>query len=140
MANVLYLKKMGMDDEDLKGDIKNHRVRVVKNIDILYNGKKYNMFFEFMQGIRYNYRTKNKRTGKPLKKPVREVINSNGVFIDTQFTKKEKFGDREYNASYSLLPLEKEFVKDNYSFTKKDVLNIVNRYKIGDKFTSIEFV
>lgn len=39
MANVLYLRKMGMDDDTIKTDVKNHRVRVLENIDIIYKGK-----------------------------------------------------------------------------------------------------
>lgn len=50
MANVLYLREMGMDDNSIKTDVKNHRVRVLENIDIIYNGEKYNMFFEFTHG------------------------------------------------------------------------------------------
>lgn len=38
MANVLYLRKMGMDDDTIKTDVKNHRVRVIENIDIIYKG------------------------------------------------------------------------------------------------------
>lgn len=73
MANVLYLRKMGMDDDSIKTDVKNHRVRVIENIDIIYKGEKYNMFFEFTHGAHIRYRTANKRTGAPLKKQLRKL-------------------------------------------------------------------
>lgn len=49
--------EMGMNDNTITGDIKNHRVRVIENIDILYKGTAYNMFFEFTTGT--HHRTHN---------------------------------------------------------------------------------
>lgn len=139
MANVLYLRKMGMDDDTIKTDVKNHRVRVVENIDIIYKGEKYNMFFEFMHGAHRRYRTTNKRTGAPLKKAVEEIILKDGIYISTQFERLE--GTRKdgtpYYSSYRNLDFESEFCNEHHEYTKKDILEIVNRYKVGEKFTDV---
>lgn len=137
--NVLYLMEMGMNDNTIATDIKNHRVRVLKNIDIVYKGKKYNMFFEFSQAIHRRYRTTNKRTGKPLKKAVEEIILKDGLCVRTQFEKLE--GTRKdgtpYYSSWANLELESEFHNEHHEYTKKDILEIVNRYKVGEKFTDV---
>ena len=137
--NILYLMEMGMDDDSITTDIKNHRIRVIENIDIVYKGEKYNMFFEFMQGTHRRYRTINKRTGTQLKKPVEEIILKDGLFMDTQYEKLEgtwKDGT-PYYSSWSRGDLEEEILKEHHAYTKKDILEIVNRYKVGEKFTDI---
>ena len=45
MANILYLREIGMDDDNIKTDVKNHRVRVIENIDIIYKGGKIQYVF-----------------------------------------------------------------------------------------------
>lgn len=139
MANVLYLRKMGMDDDAIKTDVKNHRVRVLENIDIIYKGEKYNMFFEFTHGAHRRYRTTNKRTGAPLKKAVEEIILKDGIYISTEFEKLEgtwKDGT-PYYSSWRNLDFESEFYNEHHAYTKKDILEIVNRYKVGEKFTDV---
>lgn len=139
--NILYLLKMGMDDDNISQDIKNHRVRVIENINIFYKGVKYNMFFEFSHGIHRRYMTTNKRTGKPLKKEVEEIIIRDGLYIDTEFEKTEINNDgREYQISQRKLDLENEFYKEHHAYTKKDIIEVVNRYKIGEKFTDIYLI
>ena len=61
---------MGIDDNAISTDIKNHRIRVIDRVDIIYKGIKYNMFFEFSRGAYCQYKTTNEKTGKPLKKAV----------------------------------------------------------------------
>ena len=46
MKNILYLREMGANDSTLTGDIKNHRVRVIENVNISYCGENYSMFSE----------------------------------------------------------------------------------------------
>lgn len=137
--NVLYLKEMGMNDNSIATDIKNHRIRVIENIDIIYKGEKFNMFFEFTHGIHRRYRTTNKRTGAPLKKAVKEIILKDGIYIDTEFKKLEgtwEDGTPHY-ASYGKSDLEREIWEEHHAYTKKDILEIVNRYKVGEPFTEI---
>ena len=78
MANILYLLEMGMNDNNITTDIKNHRIRVVNKIDIEYKGNPYNMFFEFTVCDHWRMRYTNKRNGKPLKKAVQETIIKDG--------------------------------------------------------------
>lgn len=137
--NVLYLMEMGMNDSSITTDIKNHRIRVIENIDIIYKGEKYNMFFEFTQGTHRHYRTTNKRTGAPLKKPVEEIILKDGLYIDTEFEKLEgtwKDGTPHYS-SWRKSDLEREIWEEHHAYTKKDILEIINRYKVGEKFTEV---
>lgn len=135
--NVLYLLEMGCNDNSIPGDVKNHRVRVLENIDILFNGEKYNMFFEFSSCTHWHYRYNNLRTNKPLKKPVYVVDNANGLYINTQFEKTEERNGRKWKSSWRNSKLEKEFWNEHHSFTSADILECINRYKIGKPFTSI---
>ena len=133
--NILYLLEMGMNDNTLPGDIKNHRIRTVENIDILYKGTAYNMFFEFTQGKHHRTRATNKRTGEPLKKPVVEIITENGLFIDTEYEKVEP--GRDWKSSWRNSEFEREFFNEHREYTKKNILEVVNRYKVGEPFTSV---
>lgn len=137
---VLYLKKMGCDDNNITTDIKNHRVRVIENIDIIYKGKKYNMFFEFSQCTHWDYRTTNKRTGAPLKKAIKETLVIDGLYMDTQFDITETNSNGyTFTASYRKSDLEKEVWNEHHKYTKKDILEIINRYAI-EKYDYIELV
>ena len=133
--NVLYLMEMGMNDNNIATDIKNHRVRVIENIDIIYKGKKFNMFFEFTQGTHRRYRTTNKRTGAPPKKAVKEIILKDGLYIDTEFKKLEgtRKDGKPYYGSYRESDFEREIWEEHHAYTKKDILEIVNRYKVGNR-------
>lgn len=137
--NTLYLKKMGMDDNSIMGDIKNHRVRVCENIDIIYQGTPYNMFFEFLQWDKWTYRTTNKRTGEPLKKAVRELVNHNALCIDTQYEKLEKGNGYNWFSSWRLSALEKEVHAKIPEFNKADILKVVNTYSV-QKYNKIVFI
>lgn len=133
----LYLLEMGMNDNNITTDVKNHRVRVVENIDIEYQGKDYNMFFEFTQCAHYNYRKTNKRTGAPLKKAVQELIIQDGLGLDTQFEKLEKDSDgREWFSSWRNSQLEREIWNEHHAYTKKDIRDIVNKYA-KEKYTGV---
>lgn len=136
---TLYLLKMGCDDDNITTDIKNHRVRVVENIDICYKGKIYNMFFEFCQGAHRRYRKTNKRTGAPLKREVEEIIVKDGLYIDTCFEKLERVAEdgTPLYTSWRHLALEQEFYNEHHAYTQEDILEVVNRYKIGEKYTDI---
>ena len=139
MKNILYLLEMGCNDPEINTDVKNHRVRVVERVDIIYKGKPYNMFFEFLHGKHWHYRTENKRTGEPLKKPVYVVDLENGMHLDTQYEELAgtwSDGAPYYN-SYRKSDLEHEFYNEHLEFTRKNILKVINRYKIGEKFTDV---
>ena len=139
MKNILYLMEMGCNDPGISTDVKNHRVRVLENIDIRYQGIEYNMFFEFCQGNHWHYRTENLRTGKPLKKPVYVLDLVDGLHLDTQFEKLEGYwkDGTPYFSSWRLFTLEREFYNKHLEYTRKNILQVVNRYKIGEKFTDV---
>lgn len=129
--NTLYLLEMGMNDPQITTDIKNHRVRVVENIDIVYKGTAYNMFFEFMQGTHTQYRDTNKRTGAPLKKPVIDVVLKDALFVDTSFERPETDTTGFcFRASYRKSDLERELWKEHHKYTRAAILEIINRYAI----------
>lgn len=136
---TLYLLKMGCDDNNITTNIKNHRVRVVENIDISYKGEIYNMFFEFCRGTHRRYRKTNKRTGAPLKREVEELIVKNGLYVDTQFEKLERVAEdgTPIYSSWRHSGLENEFYNEHLEYTREAVLEVINRYKIGEKYTDI---
>lgn len=139
--NILYLREMGMTDNTISTDIKNHRVRTTENIDIIYRGKKYNMFFEFTQCTRWRTRTKNKRTGEELKHPVREVVLTDALHVDTEYERTETNSNgRQFKMAYCLLSFESETWEECHKYTRRDILEVVNRYKVGEKFTEIVFI
>lgn len=130
---------MGCDDNNITTNIKNHRVRVVENIYIRYKGETYNMFFEFCQGAHRRYRKTNKRTGAPLKKPVEEIVLKDGLYVNTQFEKVERVAKdgTPLFSSWRHSELENEFYNEHLEYTREAVLEVVNRYKIGEKYTDI---
>lgn len=118
--NVLFLEKRGCDfvkDETAESDIKNYRVCTHGEIIPGKDGKMY--FLEFRlwrnrQKVRYTH----KRTGKPLKHPAFDIINPNGVAIDTEYVND--------SGAWRNCKLESELYEKNYSYTKADILTIVN--------------
>lgn len=137
MKNTLYLLEMGMNDNNISTDVKNHRVRTLENIDIIYNGVPYNMFFEFTQCTHWHYRRENKRTGAPLKHPVYTVDVKDGLGIDSQY---EKVNENGFEMSYRCRALEAEFWAEHREYTRRNILEVVNRYKVGAPFTDVKLV
>lgn len=135
MEKILYLEKRGCDfipgdPINTLSDIGNYRVCTAEANIAGENGKIY--FLEFTGGMRYKYRTKNKFTGKPLKKAVKELINANGLWIDAQYTD-------EAGSSFGDSKLETEIDNQNLSYTKKNILKVVNHIS-KDCYTRIEFI
>lgn len=119
---TLYLEKRGCDFSDyetVESDIKNYRV-YTHGEDII--GKDGNMYFlEFsLWRDRKKARTKHKVTGKPLKHVKYDIINRQGLAIDTQYTDTK-------GMSWCNVELERELNKDNYSYNTADILKVVNR-------------
>ena len=137
MKNTLYLLEMGMNDNRINTDIKNHRVRTLENIDIIYKGVKYNMFFEFTQCVHWHYRHENKRTGAPLKRPVYMIDVADGLGIDTQY---ECTNENGFEMSYRCRNLEREVWEEHREYTRHNILEVVNRYKVGCPYTDVKLV
>ena len=112
---------------------------MVENIDICYKGKTYNMFFEFCQGAHRCYRKTNKRTGAPLKREVEEIIIKDGLYINTCFDKLERVAEDgiPLYTSWRNSALEQEFYEEHHGYTREDILEVVNRYNIGEPFTEV---
>lgn len=117
---VLFLEKMGCDfwnDETADSDIKNYRVRTHGEIIPGKDGKIYFLEFHLWRNrkqIRYTH----KRTGRPLKHPAFDIINPQGVAIDTEYS--------DNNGCWRNCKLEEQLTAKNYSYTKADILTIVN--------------
>lgn len=137
MNNTLYLLEMGMNDKNIGTDIKNHRIRTLENIDIIYKGIKYNMFFEFIQCAHWHYRRENKRTGEPLKHPVYTVDVVDGLGIDTEY---ETLTEGGFKLSHRCSELEREFWAEHREYTRRNILEVINRYKVGRPYTDIKLV
>lgn len=118
--NVLFLEKMGCDfwdDEPAESDIKNYRVRTHGEVIPGKDGIMYFLEFHLWRDrkqIRYNH----KITGKPLKHPTFDLINRQGVAIDTEFSNDK--------GSWRNCKLEAELSAKNYSYTQADLLTITN--------------
>lgn len=128
---ILKMRKMGCDfyaNEYPKSDIRNHRVRVVEDIE-LKDGRM--MFFEFRVWEKYIWRYHNKKTGTPLKKPIKELFNNCALAIDTRY-ENEKGCWRDST-------IEKAVYSLGFDYKKSSILTIINMFsKI--KYDYIEFI
>lgn len=139
---ILYLEQRGCNDNAIPYDIKNYRINTIENIDIIYDGKNYNMFFEFTTNSHHKVRYNNKRTGEPLKHPVTETVVKNGIFVNTEFERQEGFwpdGKTPYIASYRNSKLEHEVWEKHYTYTRENILKIINAYSI-EKYTKVVLI
>lgn len=89
MGKTLVLTKMGMDfygEASTSGsDCENYRIET--RTDRVRGKDGNNYFISFNHWERYQYRKTNKRTGEALKKEVKEILNPNGLHIDTEYEK-----------------------------------------------------
>lgn len=131
--NVLYLKKMGLDfwdDEPIKSDVNNYRVRTLGETIPGKDGRMYFLEFSLWRDrkqIRYTHKT----TGKPLKHAKFDIINHCGMAIWTEYT--------ENRGSWGNITLEKALNEKNYSYTQADILAAVNEIST-ETYTNIIFI
>ena len=133
--SILKLEKRGCDfnahDDAVRfSDIGNYRVCTSGYTVRAKNGKDY--FLEFTTGTKYRTRTENKRTGKPLKHPVREVVASGVAFCDACYEDAEGYCWRD-NA------LWKTAYNEPRPYTEAGILSIVNSFA-AEHYDSIEYV
>lgn len=119
--NTLFLECRGCDflaNDKINelSDMTNYRV-LAFNI-MAKNGINY--LLEMVSTKKRQCRTTHKKTNKPLKKPIIEILSENSLYIDNEY-KKEKFSYRDINF-YKTFDLEKY----NFEYTKKDVLQAIN--------------
>lgn len=138
MDKILYLEKRGCNFSDFSdgvyiktvSDVGNYRVCTPNECIVAKDGNKY--FLEFSSWDKYHYRTENKRTGKPLKHPIRELIMANAVYTDTQYTANDK-------VCHCNLKLEKQINSIDRLYTLENILQIVNEIS-KDNYIKIEFI
>lgn len=117
---VLFLEKMGCDfwkEENAAGDIGNYRVRTHGECIPGKDGRMYFLEFHLWRD-RKKARYTHKITGKPLKHTAFDLINPQAVAIDTEFSTAD--------GSWRNCKLEAALHEKNYSYTKADILTIVN--------------
>lgn len=126
---ILLLEKRGCDfftdDKKEKSDVGNYRVGTYNYSIHGKNGRDY--ILEFTCGNKYRYRKNHKITGRPLLHPIKELVNDNALYIDTEFQELTTCGTSEpYLGSFRDIRLERELDNMNLSFTQADILKAVN--------------
>lgn len=134
MAKTLYLEKRGCNfwsDDKINNisDVGNYRVTTTGNKIKGKDGNNY--FLEFTNWDRYTYRTTNKRTGKPLKHEVKEVLLLNSLHVSTEFQNK--------NGTWGNLKLESKLHEKPMLYTIENILKVVNEISV-DVYDKIEFL
>lgn len=134
--NYLLLEKRGCNFSGgvpvtTKSDVGNYRVCTMDETIPGKDGRNYFLEFSLWQN-RSQYRYTNKRTGAPLKDPVREIINECGLRIDTQYT--DASGQSRRN-----LALEQRIHKRNPSYTTSEILHIANEIS-AEHYDGIKWV
>jgi len=132
--HYLLLERRGCEffkGDDVKelSDVGNYRVCTPDEMIVANNGKTY--FFEFSHYERYNYRKVSKKGNRPLKHPIKELVNPNALHISTQFSNPQ--------GCFADLVLETEFYNKNYSYTEADILTVINSVS-RTQFDAIKYV
>ena len=132
--NYLLLERRGCeffkgDNINNYSDVGNYRLTTPGEI---VRGKD-NKFYclEFTQYERHKYRKISLRGGKPLKHPIKELVNLNALHTATEYSNER--------GSWANIALENELTSKNYSFTKQDILNAANDIS-AVKFDGIKYV
>lgn len=119
--NYLLLEKRGCnffaEDQNRGSDVGNYRVCTPYERIPGKNGRTYFLEFTLWRN-RTKLRYTHKRTGKPLKNPVPEIINPIGLHLGTEF--------EEGDLSYRDIKLEERISAENPSFTVSDILRVTN--------------
>ena len=119
---TLVLEKRGCDFKNHPVmDVNNHRVcgRIVDKNDR-------DLFLEFTHGCCYRFN--NKRTGKPLKKPILE--HRVKLFLDVQY--------EDEKGCWKDLNVCRDVSSHNYLYTIDNILKVVNSLS-KEPYTAIEF-
>lgn len=134
MYKTLYLEKRGCNfwNDDRINNISDVGNYLVGSYDYSIKGKDGNNYvLEFTNWDRYTYRKINKRTGKPLKQEVKEILLLNALHVDTEFENER--------GTWSNLNLESKLHEKPMLYTLENILKVVNEISI-DFYDKIEFV
>ena len=133
--NILKLEKRGCDfspfDETVRGsDIGNYRL-VTGDYNVpAANGMTY--YLEFTHYDKWKTRRTNKRTGKPLARPVRELVANNLACVSAYFQDDDGvcWGDvRVWEDAYN----------SEHPYTEQGILDIVNSFA-AQRYDKIEYI
>lgn len=127
---TLVLEKRGCDFKNHPVmDVNNHRVcgRIVDKNDR-------DLFLEFTHGCCYRFN--NKRTGKPLKKPILE--HTEKLYLDVQYDEERVIYGRTIKGSWKDLNVCRDVSSHNYLYTIDNILKVVNSLS-KEPYTAIEF-
>lgn len=105
-------------------NVGNYRVGIYDYTIKAKNGKNY--ILEFTSCDRWNYRTTDKRNGRQLKKPVRELIKEEALHLDSQYDEKTEGGV----LSFGDCALERDIFNRNLDYTLENILQVVNEISI----------
>lgn len=126
----IKLRKYGMDfygqPETDSSDVGCYRVGTNSEEIMGKDGRMY--YLDFSHCVRYTYRETNKVTGKPLKHPIKELLNINGLHIDTQYT----INKDGCNLSYRNCEIEKTLWDMNLDYTISGIETALE-YITGEK-------
>lgn len=115
--NILEMETRGCPFfEPHASDIGNYRITTTDYLP-LRDGRK--MFFEFTITDRYDYRTTNKRTGAPLRKPIRELVRRDVAHLNTCYQKED-------GCYYRDAEMEHSFWEALLPYTIETVLSFIN--------------
>lgn len=123
--NTLFLECRGCDffiNDKINelSDMTNYRV-LAFNI-IAKNGITY--ILEITSGKKRQWRTTHKKTNKPLKNPIIEILSENYLCIGNEYeNEKGAWGDLNFYKKFGL-------ENHNFEYTKKDVLQAINKISI----------
>lgn len=133
--NTLKLEKRGCEfspyDETVKGsDIGNYRVCTPFYDIPAKNGRQY--FLEIFHYDKYITRYTNKRTGKPLSRPVKELAALNVCAVNACFRD-------ENGICYGDTSIWRENHETPRPYTEQGILDIVNSFSVNH-YDAIEYV
>lgn len=133
--NILKLEKRGCDfapnDERVSAsDIGNYRVSTTGYTVRAKDGKTY--YLDLMRTDKWVRRTLNKRTGKPLKNPIRELVAPNIIGLWCAYMDEDgcAWGNGE---------LERDIYGSGFPYTMRGILDAVNSFA-AVPYDAIEFV
>lgn len=130
---TLYFQGMGMDNNNLPYDIKNHRVRLIGLIPTVLHENPIFMEFDNCKMLKPRYT--HKITGAPLKHYKMDCMNTCGLHINTEV----EINKGNYFMSYRLLDFEKSVFQQYLNYSTDSILKVVNSVSI-EKYNKVVFI
>lgn len=122
------------------GEYAKEHLKTIEDVDIIYKDKEYNVRFKFYCQTVLKVRTINKRTGAKLKRPVYSTCNELAVYVLYKKLVKTRDNQTPHYEWRYFEELEKELNQDRQTYTRENILKVVNLYKKGKKFIDVYFI